>query len=136
VGWEHFEHGADVGVRGRGGSREEAFVQAALALTAVLCPPEEVDPVEAVEVQGEGADDEILLYAWLNALIHAMATRGMLFSRFDLRLGEGRFAAVAWGEPLDAARHQPAVEVKGATFTHLRVARDEGRWTAQCVVDV
>jgi tRNA nucleotidyltransferase (CCA-adding enzyme) len=34
-------------------------------------------------------------------------------------------------------RHQPAVEVKGATYTALKVARDEqGRWVAQCVVDV
>ena len=29
--WEHFEHQADVGVRGIGRSRDEAFEQAALA---------------------------------------------------------------------------------------------------------
>ena len=34
------------------------------------------------------------------------------------------------------ARHQPAVEVKGATWTGLRVAREGGSWVAECVVDV
>jgi SHS2 domain-containing protein len=37
---------------------------------------------------------------------------------------------------VDAARHQPAVEVKGATYTGLRVAPQNGGWVAQTVVDV
>ena len=45
--------------------------------------------------------------------------------------------ATAWGETVDVARHQPAVEVKGATLSSLSVHRDEsGAWTAQCIVDV
>lgn len=34
--WEHFSHGSDNGVRGIGSSAEEAFEQAAIALTAVV----------------------------------------------------------------------------------------------------
>ena len=45
--------------------------------------------------------------------------------------------ATAWGEPVVVARHRPAVEVKGATYTALCVARQpDGRWLAQTVVDV
>ena len=40
--WEHFPHDADIGVRGIGASKEEAFEQAALALTAVLTDPRTV----------------------------------------------------------------------------------------------
>jgi len=70
-------------------------------------------------------------------LIYAMATRNMLFGRFDVRIDDGSLTAKAWGEALDRARHQPAVEVKGATYTALSVARrDDGVWVAQCVVDV
>ena len=60
----------------------------------------------------------------------------MLFSRFAVRLHDGGLEGEAWGEPVDAARHQPAVEVKGATYTALRVAPHEGGWLAQTVVDV
>ena len=79
----------------------------------------------------------MLLVDWLNALVYEMATRRMLFSRFEVRLDGTRLHATAWGEPVDVARHRPAVEVKGATYTQLKVARDEqGGWLAQCVVDV
>jgi tRNA nucleotidyltransferase (CCA-adding enzyme) len=61
----------------------------------------------------------------------------MLFGRFDVRIADGVLTAKAWGEAVDRARHEPAVEVKGATYTALSVARlDDGRWLAQCVVDV
>jgi tRNA nucleotidyltransferase (CCA-adding enzyme) len=44
--------------------------------------------------------------------------------------------AQAWGEPVDRVRHDPAVEVKGATYTTLRVARETEGWIAQTVIDV
>jgi SHS2 domain-containing protein len=37
--WEHYEHDADIGVRGYGATRAQAFEQAALALTAVVTDP-------------------------------------------------------------------------------------------------
>ena len=134
--WEHYEHGADIGVRGFGASKGEAFEQAALALTAVIAEPAAVRPLERVALECEAPDDELLLAEWLNALVYEMATRRMLFSRFAVRLEGTRLAAQAWGEPLDAARHHPAVEVKGATYTSLRVAPEDGEWVAQTVVDV
>ena len=61
----------------------------------------------------------------------------MLFGHFAVTLDGHRLAAEAHGEPVDRARHHPAVEVKGATYTALAVTRsDDGTWTAQCVVDV
>jgi tRNA nucleotidyltransferase (CCA-adding enzyme) len=38
---------------------------------------------------------------------------------------------------MDTAKHHMAVEIKGATYTALRVAQEHnGEWIAQCVVDV
>jgi SHS2 domain-containing protein len=66
-----------------------------------------------------------------------MATRRMLFGRFQVKINGTRLRGRAWGEPVDVARHQPAVEVKGATLTELSVTRDgSGNWVARCVVDV
>jgi protein archease len=142
AGWEHFEHGADIGVRGRGPTREAAFEQAALALTGVLTDPARVRAAQCVAIACEAPDDELLLVDWLNALVYEMAVRRMLFGRFAVSLEgrhlEGRhLSAEAWGEPLDVQAHRPAVEVKGATYTALRVAQEPGGgWIAQCVVDV
>ncbi len=135
--WEHFPHEADIGVRGIGMTKEAAFEQTGLALTAVITEPTSVAPTQTVSITCEAPDDELLLVDWLNALVYEMATRKMLFSRFTVRFNDHSLNATAWGEAIEVARHQPAVEVKGATYTQLSVKRDEqGHWIAQCVVDV
>lgn len=135
--WEHFAHGADVGVRGRGESAARAFEQAALALTAVVTDPSQVRAERAVRIHCRAPDLEMLLYDWLNAVVYHMSAERLLFSSFDVSLREGELEAVARGEPVDVERHAPAVEVKGATLTELEVRRDgAGRWHAQCVLDV
>jgi tRNA nucleotidyltransferase (CCA-adding enzyme) len=135
--WEHFSHQADMGVRGIAPSKEGAFEQAALAMIAVITDPLEVSPTEAVTIACEAPDDELLLVDWLNALIYEMATRKMVFGRVEVHLTDHHLQATAWGEPVLVAKHQPAVEVKGATYTSLSVTQDRhGTWIAQCVVDV
>ncbi len=135
--WEHFPHPADIGVRGVGPTREDAFAQAAIALTAVLVDPDKVEPREPVDIVCREQDDELLLVSWLASLLYEMDTRRMLFSRFEIEPIEGGLRARAWGEPIDIARHQPTVEVKAATYAGLKVAKDKtGAWLAQCIVDV
>lgn len=135
--WEHFHHQADIGVRGIGASREEAFEQAALALTAVITDPPGVADREVVDILCEAPDDEFLLVDWLNSIIYEMATRKLLFSKFDVHIEDHLLKARLWGERVDQVRHQPAVEVKGATYTSLSVQQgSDGVWVAQTVVDV
>jgi tRNA nucleotidyltransferase (CCA-adding enzyme) len=135
--WEHFPHAADMGVRGYGATRDQAFEQAALALSAIVTDLDSVRPQQAVEIHCEAPDDELLFVDWLNAIVYEMATRRMLFGRFEVRIEGSRLSATAYGEPLDVARHEPSVEIKGATYTALRVRPEpDGRWVAQTVVDV
>ena len=126
-----------MGIRGYGSTPSEAYEQAALALTGVVTSLELVNPLENVEVHCEVDDPELLFVDWLNAIIYEMATRKMLFSRFEVSLDGPRLEGRLWGEAVVVEKHHPAVEVKGATFTCLRVAHEaDGRWVAQCVVDV
>ena len=135
--WEHFHHGADIGVRGFGPTKETAFGQAALALTAVMTDPKLVKAQDLVPVVCEAPDDEVLLADWLNALIYETSHGKILFSRFEVRIDGHRLSARIWGEKVDVARHEPAVEIKGATYTELHVGpTEDGGWVAQCVVDV
>lgn len=134
--WEHFPHAADVGVGGFGKTAAEAFEQGALALTAVVTAAE-IRPAVSVKVQCDAPDIELLFVEWLNAIIYEMAVRKMLFSRFAVKIDGTRLEGTLWGEPVDIARHAPACEPKGATYTALKVAKEEsGLWSAACVVDV
>lgn len=135
--WELFAHDADTGVRGVGATKEAAFEQIALALTAVITDPAALKPNEKVVVRCDAPDDVMLLVDWLNELVFLTATRRLLFGRFLVRIDGTHLEAEAWGEPVDAVLHRPAAEPKGATYTAARVERDEhGAWTAECVVDV
>jgi SHS2 domain-containing protein len=135
--WQHYSHPADMGIRGFGASMEEAFEQAAMALTAIITDLKKVEPRQMIEIICQEQDNELLFVGWLNALLYEMATRHMLFSRFELEIKDGHLSAKAWGEKIDIKRHSPAVEVKAATCADLKVGNDgEGNWLAQCVVDV
>lgn len=78
----------------------------------------------------------MLLVEWLNALVYEMTVRTMLFGDFAVEIEGGELRATAYGEPVDIERHEPAVEIKGATLTALQVAQGPDGWRAQCVVDV
>ena len=124
-------------MRGRGDTVARAFEQAALALTAVVTDPSQVRPVESVRIQCRAPDAELLLYEWLNSVVFHMSAGRRLFAHFDVTIADHTLDALARGEAVDVARHAPAVEVKGATMTELSVTRDgDGRWRAQCVLDV
>ncbi|HWP31766.1 MAG TPA: archease [Fimbriimonadales bacterium] len=135
--WEHFSHEADIGVRGIAPSLNQAFEQAALALTAVITDPNDVAQETCVEIQCSAPDKELLLFEWLNALVYEMSIRNMIFGKYEVEIHDSALSAKAWGENIKVEKHHPAVEIKGATYTALRVKQDEnGLWIAECVVDV
>lgn len=139
--YEHFAHGADVGVRGFGGTAAEAFEQAALAVFALVAgEPGSVRAEVEERIDLAAASPDELLVAFLNELISLADVRHLVFGRFAVRvvLGPTRslLFASAWGEPFDPERHESTVQPKGATFTALRVACEPRGWIAQCVVDV
>jgi tRNA nucleotidyltransferase (CCA-adding enzyme) len=135
--WEHFEHDADIGLRASASSREGLFEAMAEALTALITDPGKVRAEESVSIRCEAPDDALLLTDWLNALIYEMATRNMLFGDWQVAIVDRTLEAVVKGERVERVRHEPVVEVKGATYTSLSVSRDSaGTWHGQCIVDV
>lgn len=135
--WEHFDHDADIGIRGIAPSLEQAFEQAVLGMTAVITDLTLVGASKAVKIYCKAPDNELLFLDWINELVYEMAANKLLFSRYQVNIDNGVLTAIASGETVDVNKHQPAVEIKGATFTELRVYQNpDGMWVTQCVVDV
>jgi SHS2 domain-containing protein len=109
-------------------------------MTAIVTDLDNVRPLYSIEVRCAAPDLQTLLVDWLNRLVFEMAIRKFLFSRFVVAIDDRfQLTAQAYGEPIDEGRHEPAAEIKGATFTELSVALDRerhARWHAQCVLDV
>ena len=131
----YFEHGADIGIVGRGATIEEAFEDAARVTFAIMTDLDAVKPVESVSVELEEADRELALVRWLNLLLGLAREHGMVFSRFRLERDGVRWRGSASGEPWRPALER-GVEVKGATLTMLEVKKTANGWEARCIVDV
>jgi SHS2 domain-containing protein len=134
--WEHYSHTADMGIRGFGDSIEEAFVNAAVALAAVNVDPEKIQQEVKIQITCHEVDTELLFIAWLSNILYEMSTRKMFFSKFQVTINDGELTGCAWGEKLDLKKHKPVVEIKGISYSDLKVTQENGKWIAQCIVDI
>jgi SHS2 domain-containing protein len=134
--WEHFSHQADIGIKATADSLSEAFEDAALALTAIITEPKNVDAVESVKIECSAENEELLLVNWLSSVIYEMDVRKMLFSKFEVQIENLTLRAKIWGEKINQIKHSPAVETKAVTYNQLSVKEENGKWTVQCVIDV
>ena len=140
-GFELLEHTADVGIRARGPTLEEAFEQATLGLAEVqgaLAPGREgvLGLGERVAVQVSAPDPGALLVDWLNEVLWLAETRQAAVTGVRVeRVG----AAVASGSVvLDSGGPAPdGTFVKAVTYHRLRVEPDpEGGWLVEVYLDV
>ena len=131
----YFEHGADMGIVGRGARIEEAFEKAAMAGFAMMTRLDRVKLRESAAIEFEEADAELALVTWVNLLLGHARSRALIFGRFQLRHDGARWYGTAEGEPWRDELER-GIEVKGATLTGLAVTQHDGIWEARCVVDV
>jgi SHS2 domain-containing protein len=138
-GFETFEHGADVGIRGWGATMEQAFAQGARAMFSLMCDDiAQVSPASRVKVAITASEPDLMFLSWLNQLLAESDLAGILLCDFQLSItNQGGLEALVSGEPFADLPTEPGIEVKGATFTELQVRElEDGTWVAQCVVDV
>ncbi|WP_457752824.1 archease [Thermococcus sp.] len=139
--WEHYEHTADIGIRGYGRTLEESFENVAIALFDVMVDVRKVEPKEVREIEVSGKDLYALLYNFLEELLILHDTEGLVFSDFEVKIEkteEGyKLKAKAYGEPLDYEKHEPKEEVKAITYHDMKIEQlEEGTWIAQLVPDL
>lgn len=136
LGYGTFEHGADIGIRGKGRTLEEAFINGAKALFSLMADLSTIELKKEIQVACNASDLETLFMVWLNELIALADIEKMVLCEFSVTIKGNNLTAMAWGEPIDPQKHNLGVEVKGATYTMLKVSKKGDYFIAQCVVDV
>jgi SHS2 domain-containing protein len=134
---EVFEHTADLGLRIRAADLDRLFEEAAAAMFAVsVTNLDAVQPLQGVTYALRADCYEDLLHDWLTELNFTLGTRRLVLSRFSVQVSDTSLRATAWGEPIDAARHHLAMEIKAVTYHGLKVERAEDGWLAEVIVDI
>jgi len=131
------EHTADIGFEAFGATREEVYINAALALFHLLVDRESIALREQALIPVTGGNPTELLVNWLSGLLYLQDAEGWLFGDFQvISLEDRSLVAVARGEKLDSARHQLKLLVKAITYHQLMLEQTAAGWRAQVYVDI
>lgn len=135
------EHTADAYIEAYGASLEEAFENAAAAMTDVMTELEKVEAKTEESFVVEAQDEPALLYSWLEELLLEFELNDKLYSRFEVscieETSEGfRLRAKAWGEKYDPERHLSKVGIKAATYHQMEILKDPKSVTLRFILDI
>lgn len=134
------DHTADIGFEHAAPDPEALFEEAGRALSDTITEVDELETDRRLSVQLEASDREALMVEWLGELLFRFDVEGFLGRDFRVELegsGDGwTLRAEARGTDLDPSRHAVKTAVKAATWHQLRVAEEDGRWTARVILDV
>jgi SHS2 domain-containing protein len=129
-------HTADIGVRARGTTLPELFVNAAAGMLSFLAATAPAAPAAHRTVQVRGADDESLLVNWLNELLYLVAVERFFPVAMSIRrLERGVLEAALDGSVLPPEVRQPR-EIKAATYSNLQIEHTARGYAVSVIFDV
>jgi len=139
VKFDFFDVTADVGLRAYGGSLNESFQNAALAMFEVMTDTTQINPQIKRTIVLESEDRQALLYDWLSELLFIHDYEDLVFSQFNVKIttsdhGTNILQAEIWGEEFNQSTHEVRDEVKAVTF-HLMEIRNENGFMVQVILD-
>ncbi|MFA5126216.1 MAG: archease [archaeon] len=143
--FETFDNKADIGVRGKGKSIEQAFEECAKALTSIMADIDLIEPKKAHVLEVKANDYGALLVSFLNELLVLKDIKRIIYSQFRVKIlqeknPEGKeifiLKATVFGEKINSKKHSLKVDPKAATYSQLLVDKKENEWVAQCIIDV
>lgn len=139
--FEWIDHPADAGFKAYGKNLEEAFENAALALTELMVDSDKVELKEEEKIEIQSEDLESLLFDWLDHFLYLQGAKGYIASKFEvediIEENDGySLRGKAWGEKYSLKKHGPGSEVKAITYHMMEINQEPARTSVQVVVDV
>lgn len=135
MSFEELPHTADIKIRARAPTLEALFAEVLNALMEVMYGKGRSDGITR-EILLESPDTESLLTDFLSETLFISEVDGLVFSRADVTIQGSRLSALLHGEPFDRERHSGGTEVKGISYTGLRVVDDANGYMVDIVFDV
>ncbi len=136
--WEDLAHTADVGLRVRGSTAEEALCRLALAFATLVtggAPASRLAEERLVVPGGPGLAGTAV--ALLRELLFRLATAREVPVEVEVHSASERGAdvTVLFGR-YDPDRHVEGADVKAVTWHAARLEREGDGWVAQAVLDI
>ena len=135
--FELLEHTSDIGVLGRGNTREEALIAVSKGLVTILVDPAPFQPAQERYFKAPGSDEAAQVVNWLNEILFFFDTEGMVFVEFSIdSWTSSEITGRARGERFDVERHEFRTAVKAATYHQFESRQTATGWEFRVFVDV
>lgn len=134
--YRYLSHTADVKFEAYGGTIEEAFSNAVIAMVDLMVEHERIDPATTRQISLSGHDIEALLYSFLEEILFIYETSSLLpycIDRMKIELcGRPSLGATLLLGNADEVRNY----IKAVTYNEMEIKEEEGRWIVRVVLDV
>lgn len=143
AGYRLTAHTADAGIEAWGASPGEALAQAAAALFSLMCPLDEVHPVQKWSFSLQAPSLDLLLVDLLDEAIFLHEVELAVFKEARVQslspaASEGFWRVEGYfaGEKIDTRRHHLHGHVKAVTLHGLSAAQKKDLWYVTVIVDL
>lgn len=132
--YKFLEHRADAKFQAFGKSLEEAFSNAALAMTSVMTDYNKIKSKIKHKISVDGADKKALLYNFLEQLLILLDTKKFLLHKIrNLTIRENKLTAELIGDNFNN-QYKIKINIKAVTYNDMFIK--EKPFIVQVVVDI
>ena len=136
--YEFLEHTADAKFRAYGNNLEEAFSNAALAMTSIIADGK-VKPVIMANITVLGKDQKALLYNFLEEFLFLIDTENIFLSeikKIKISKKNEEFALEATISADDIKNYKTHGDIKAVTYNEMEINEEKNNCMVQVVVDI
>jgi len=126
----------DAGLKVRGGSLEDLFVNAAIGMSGLITDIQSISAAEERNISLESNSLEDLLILWLNELIFLFDSDGFIGKVFTINLKDNDLSAKITGGIFDPETNEKRLLLKAATYHMLSLKKVDSRWEAVVMFDI
>ncbi|MBW2966783.1 archease [Candidatus Woesearchaeota archaeon] len=134
--YEFLPHTADVKFRAYGKTLEEAFVNAALALTKVITDPDKVEPKIEKTIEVSSEDEKALLYDFLEQFLILLDSENFLLNSVkEIKIEDNKLKAVVVGDT-ELEKYETETHIKAVTYQEMEIKKEKDKYMLQVVLDL
>jgi SHS2 domain-containing protein len=135
MSFEELPHTADIKIRARARTLDALFSEVLNSLMQIMYGKIRSEGVTR-EIQLESPNRESLLTDFLSEVLFISEVDGLVFSHAEVTIKKLKLSAVLHGELFDRERHSGGTEVKGISYTGLRIRKEANGYMVDIVFDV
>ena len=134
--FEYFEHTADVKFRSYGKDLQEAFANAAYALTNIITDYEKIEKKIEQSFSIEAEDEKALLYDFLEQFLILFDSENFVLKEITEIKIENLKLSVKFTGDNELKKYDIHTHVKAITYHEMEIIEEQGKVTIQAVPDI